>query len=76
MNKRRIRNKKGLKEYTYLGCPLTRSKSAWCYRMCIPDKNGNGQCGRIAPHSVKSRIQIGIENYNKLRLNKQNRRIK
>jgi len=68
MNKRKIRAKKGIREYTYLGCPLTQSNSAWCYRMCVPDKNGKGYCGRIAPHSVKSRIQIGIENYKQMQL--------
>ena len=76
MTKRKIRTNKGLKEYTYLGCPLTRNRTAWCYRICIPDKDGNGHCGRVAPQSIKSRIQRGIENYNKLRLNKQKRGIK
>lgn len=66
MNKQKIkiRTTKGLKEYTYLGCPLTNSRSAWCYRICIPDANGIGNCGRLAPHSVKSRIQQGIEDHN------------
>ena len=54
-----------IKEYTYLGCPLTLSRSAWCYRLCSPDINGNGRCGRLAPHSFKSKIQICIKNYNK-----------
>ena len=76
MEKRKIRVKKGIREYTYLGCPLTLSNSAWCYRMCIPDRNGKGYCGRVAPHSVKSRIQQSIENYNKLKLNKERKGIK
>jgi acyl-coenzyme A thioesterase PaaI-like protein len=60
----KIRTKKGLKEYTYLGCPHTRNRSPWCFRLCIPDADGTGDCGRIAPHSLKSRIQLGIERHN------------
>ncbi|MFH1754203.1 MAG: hypothetical protein ABIA59_00740 [Candidatus Latescibacterota bacterium] len=60
-----VKTKRGFKEYTYLGCPLTRNRSAWCYRLCAPDGDGHGRCGRIAPHSLKSSIQMAIENYNK-----------
>ena len=60
----KIRTAKGLKEYTYLGCPLTRNRTPWCFRLCIPDQAGQGECGRIAPHSFKSRIQMGIEKHN------------
>lgn len=63
--KRKIKTKKGLKDYTYLGCPLTKNKTAWCYRICVTDEEGHGFCGRVAPHSLKSTIQVGIENYNK-----------
>ena len=63
MSKIRIRTTKGLKEYTYLGCAITRNKTAWCYRICIPDEYGNGHCGRLAPHSLKSYIQIAIEKH-------------
>lgn len=62
--KRKLKTFKGLKDYTYLGCPLTRNRTAWCYRLCLPDNAGNGQCGRVAPHSLKSAIQIGIEKHN------------
>jgi uncharacterized protein (TIGR00369 family) len=61
--KRKIRTSRGLKEYTYLGCPLTRNRTPWCFRLCTPDPDGNGQCGRVAPHSFKSRIQQGIANH-------------
>jgi len=63
--KRKVIKTKGLKDYTYLGCVMTKNRTAWCYRMCIPDSNGHGYCGRIAPHSFKSAIQISIENYKK-----------
>ena len=65
MKRRRVKTSRGLKEYTYLGCPLTRNRSPWCFRLCIPDTEGRGQCGRVAPHSLKGRIQLGIEDYNK-----------
>jgi len=63
--KKQIRTKKGLREYSYLGCPLTRNRSAWCFRLCTPDGEGHGRCGRIAPHSLKSSIQSAIESHNK-----------
>ena len=63
--KRKIITKNKLKEYTYLGCPLTHNRSAWCFRLCIPDEVGNGRCGRIAPHSLISRIQQSIIDYNR-----------
>jgi hypothetical protein len=55
---------KGLKEYTYLGCSVTRNRTAWCYRICPPDEHGYGHCGRLAPHSLKSAIQVAIEKHN------------
>jgi acyl-coenzyme A thioesterase PaaI-like protein len=65
---RTVRTAKGIKEFTYLGCPLTRNRSAWCYRLCPPDAEGNGQCGRVAPHSLKSSTQMAIANYKKRQL--------
>ncbi len=55
--------------YTYLGCPMTRNRSAWCFRLCAPDGEGNGRCGRLAPHHLRSRIQMSIERH-KARLNR------
>ena len=48
-------------EYTYRGCPLTASRSPWCFRLCDPDEEGDGRCGRVAPHGIKSRTQLAIE---------------
>ncbi len=62
---RRFRLRKDLKDYTYLGCPMTRNRSPWCFRMCKPKADGTGFCGRVAPHGFKSRIQQGIEDYKK-----------
>ena len=63
-----VRTKKGIKKYTYLGCRLTRNRSAWCYRICPPDSGGRGRCGRIAPHSLKSSTQMAILNHKKKKL--------
>jgi len=60
----RVKTIKGLKAHTYLGCAVTRNKTAWCYRICPPDEKGIGRCGRIAPHSLKSAIQLAIEKHN------------
>ena len=62
-----------LRRYTYLGCPLTRNRTAWCFRLCAPGAEGRGRCGRVAPHALKSRIQECIERFNKRRLNSQTR---
>lgn len=63
--KKTVKTNKGLKEYTCLGCPLTRNHAAWCFRLCSPDDEGNGRCGRIAPHGLKGRTQLSIERYDK-----------
>jgi len=63
--KKTVRTNKGLKEYTCLGCPLTRNHAAWCFRLCSPDDEGNGRCGRVAPHALKGRTQLSIERHDK-----------
>lgn len=52
-----------LPKYTYLGCTMTRNRTPWCFRICPPDANGLGKCGRIAPHTLKGNIQLGIIKY-------------
>jgi uncharacterized protein (TIGR00369 family) len=59
-----LRTKRGLREYSYLGCPLTRNRSPWCFRLCVPEESGEGFCGRLAPHGMQSRIQRGIAERN------------
>ena len=49
-------------EYTCLGCPLTKSHSLWCHRLCVP-KEGIGFCGRVAPHAVMGRTGAAILKY-------------
>ena len=62
---KRVKIRKELNDYTYLGCPMTKNRSPWCSRMCQPNADGTGLCGRVAPHGFKSRIQQGIEDYKK-----------
>ena len=69
--KSKSRSGEHVQQYTYLGCPLTRNRTAWCFRLCVPDADGRGRCGRIAPHALKSRIQECIERFNKRRANSQ-----
>jgi hypothetical protein len=64
MGMKKAKNTKALPAFTYLGCPLTRNRSAWCFRLCDPDAEGTGTCGRVAPHSFKSAIQLAIERHN------------
>ncbi len=63
--KRTIRTRKGIREYTHLGCPLTKNRSAWCFRLCVPGADGNGPCGRLAPHGLTGRTQHAIEAHNR-----------
>jgi acyl-coenzyme A thioesterase PaaI-like protein len=65
--RRRIRTKRGFRAYTYLGCPLTKDRSAWCFRLCVPDPEGKGRCGRIAPHGLAGRTQLAIEGHRRKR---------
>ena len=62
---KRIGIRKDLKKYTYLGCPITKNQTPWCFRTCRPNADGTGFCGRLAPHSFKGRIQQGIEDFKK-----------
>ena len=66
---KRVNIRKALKEHTYLGCPITKNRSPWCFRMCTPNADGSGFCGRVAPHGFKSRIQQGIEDFKKRQAN-------
>jgi acyl-coenzyme A thioesterase PaaI-like protein len=63
-----VRTSRGIRKYTYLGCPMTRNRSAWCYRLCPPDSEGKGRCGRVAPHSLLSRTQLAILKYKRKQL--------
>ena len=63
-----VRTNKGPLEYTCLGCPLTRNRTAWCFRLCEPDDEGNGRCGRLAPHGLRSKTQLSIERHGQQRL--------
>lgn len=62
---KKIRVRRALQTDTFTGCPLTRSRLLKCFRSCQPGAGGLGLCGRQAPHGVKSRIQLAIENHNK-----------
>ncbi len=48
---------------TFLGCPLTRNRTPWCFRLCPPDPEGRGRCGRVAPHSLSSNVQECIKEF-------------
>jgi len=62
--RRRVRTRKGIRYYTYRGCPLTRNRSPWCFRLCEPDADGLGRCERVAPHGLKGHTARSIEKHN------------
>lgn len=41
------------------GCPLTKSRTNWCYALCTPVE-GKGECGRVAPHALTGRTDGAI----------------
>ncbi len=51
------------------GCPRTKNRSNWCYKLCVPQQ-GMGECGRVAPHALLGRKQRAILNF-KLRAQEQ-----
>ncbi len=57
---KKIRTHRGIREHARLGCPLTRNRSPWCFRICDPAPDGTGECGRVAPHALMSSTQIAI----------------
>jgi len=67
--RKRVNTRKGMKAYTYRGCPMTNNRTPWCFNLCTPNADGIGFCGRVAPFGFKSRIQQGIEDYKKRQAN-------
>jgi hypothetical protein len=58
------RHKKGLvRQYTTRQCTVSKQKTGWCRSLCTPI-DGNGPCGRAAPHAVQGRTQIAIAKCN------------
>ena len=53
---RPIPHSRGRKEW---GCPLTKSRTPWCYGLCDPVE-GKGACGRVAPHALTGRTDRAI----------------
>lgn len=65
MTRTQKRLKKKLPPYTFRGCPLTKNASPTCWRLCTPKTDGEGFCGRVAPHGMEDRIQAGIRRHKK-----------
>ncbi len=64
--KKTVKRHRKIGKYTYLGCVMTKNRSPWCFRMCRPDGEGHGLCGRVAPHTLKGRIQLSVINYDRV----------
>ena len=54
------RRRRGIRLDSHVGCPLTRNRSPWCFRICTPGSDGKGECGRVAPHALLSSTQVAI----------------
>jgi len=62
--KPRRRKRLALRRQTALHCVVAGHQRTWCRGICKPI-DGNGLCGREAPHLLKGRTQLAIENYRK-----------
>lgn len=61
VQKKTVRTIKGIREHKHLGCPMTRNRTPWCFRICTPDPDGKGECGRVAPHTLMGATQLAIK---------------
>ncbi|MEJ2189283.1 MAG: hypothetical protein P8Y93_07655 [Acidobacteriota bacterium] len=56
------RRKTRLRAYTIIECPHNGHQVSWCRGLCEPI-DGQGDCGRLAPHSLTGRTQAAIAAY-------------
>jgi hypothetical protein len=55
-----------LPSFTHPGCVVTHHRSKSCRALCVPI-DGIGACGRLAPHSMVSKIQLAIAAHKRAR---------
>ena len=70
-----VKTSKGPKEYTFLGCPHTRNRTPWCFRLCSPGEEGEGDCGRVAPHSLRGRTDHALQVHHRKRVEEHLRKL-
>jgi len=51
-----------MRPHTILCCPLNGHQVSWCRGLCEPIE-GQGVCGRQAPHAMVGRTQAAIAAY-------------
>ncbi len=56
------RKRTKLRAYTTITCPHNGHQVGWCRSLCEPI-DGQGDCGRVAPHSLVGRTQAAIASY-------------
>jgi len=56
--------KRKFRERGALRCPPAGHQVTWCRGLCEP-RDGQGLCGRVAPHALKGRTQLAIESCNR-----------
>jgi hypothetical protein len=49
-----------LRIHTVLRCPLNGHQVGACRGLCTPSPEGDGLCGRLAPHALVGRTQAAI----------------
>ena len=53
------RKRTSLRSYVTITCPHNGHQVSWCRALCEPI-DGQGDCGRVAPHSLVGRTQVAI----------------
>ena len=59
---RNERRRTSFRSYTTIECPYNGHQVSFCRGLCTPVE-GQGHCGRIAPHAMIGRTQSAIANY-------------
>jgi hypothetical protein len=49
-----------LRRHTVVRCPLNGHQVGACRGLCTPSPEGEGLCGRLAPHALIGRTQAAI----------------
>ena len=63
LHRKQQRKRRRLRAYVTLKCVMAGHQVGWCRGLCRPI-DGQGLCGRLAPHDLKGRHQLAIERYN------------
>jgi hypothetical protein len=62
LHPRNERRRTSFRSYTTIECPYNGHQVSFCRGLCEPVE-GQGHCGRLAPHAMIGRTQAAIASY-------------